>query len=137
VKRNGHHGNDSKPRPVHDVRSGRLCPDVRIRAGKPLGALLLGLLEFFVFFAEPFNAASRIDQLLFAGEKRMALGTNFHRDVFPGRTDFEFGATVARNLRRRVGRMNVFFHGESLTSKYFMTAKFFGLVNSRLSDGFE
>jgi hypothetical protein len=84
---------------------------------------LLGVLKFLVFFPETLDPSCRIDKLLFAGEKRMALGTNFHRDVFPGRTDFEFGATVARNLRRRVGRMNVFFHGESLTSKYFMTKR--------------
>jgi hypothetical protein len=121
----GHHGSYSKPRPERDVRSGRLGPDVRNRAGKPLEALRLGLLEFFVLFTEPFDAAGRVDQLLFAGKKRMALGTNLHRNVFPGRTDFEFSAAVARYFRCRVRRVNVFFHAESLTSEYFKNAKHF------------
>jgi hypothetical protein len=47
-------------------------------------ALFLGRLEFFVFFAEPFNAAGRVNQLLLACKKRVALGTNFHSDVFSG-----------------------------------------------------
>jgi hypothetical protein len=111
--------------PVRCMLSGRgvLCPAVRKWAGKPVEALLLGLLELFVFFAEPFDAAGRVDQLLFAGKKRVALGTNFHGDVFPGRTDFEFGAAMACNFGRLVIRMNVFFHGEPFTSEYFKTKR--------------
>jgi hypothetical protein len=127
MKRIGHQGRYSKPRPGCDVRPGRLflrqCLDTRNWAGKPVEALLLGLLEFFVLFAEPFDATGRVDQLLFAGKKRVALGTNFHGDVFPGRTDFEFGAAMACNFGRLVIRMNVFFHAEPLTSEYFKTAK--------------
>jgi hypothetical protein len=40
------------------------------------------ILKFFVFFSETLDTAGRIHQLLFAGKKRVALGTNFHANVF-------------------------------------------------------
>jgi hypothetical protein len=73
-------------------------------------ALFLGRLEFFVFFAEPFNAAGRVNQLLLACKKRVALGTNFHSDVFSGRTGFQNRTAVTRDRGFFVSRVNVFFH---------------------------
>jgi hypothetical protein len=40
------------------------------------------ILKFFVFLAETLDSAGGVHQFLFAGEKRMAFGANFHADVF-------------------------------------------------------
>lgn len=43
--------------------------------------LFLRRLRFGVFPAEALHAACGIDQFLFPGKKRMAIGTNFHVDI--------------------------------------------------------
>ena len=48
---------------------------VSLAASLPAGvanSVFLFLLKFFIFFAEAFDAAGGIDQLLLAGKKRMA-----------------------------------------------------------------
>jgi hypothetical protein len=49
----------------------------------------LFFLKFLVFLTKPLDAAGRVDQLLLAGKKRMALRANFHADVLFSRTDFD------------------------------------------------
>ncbi|VTR70661.1 hypothetical protein DESC_820021 [Desulfosarcina cetonica] len=68
------------------------------------------VLEFFVLFSEPLDTAGRIHQLLFAGEKRVAFGTNFHTNVLLGRADFDGVAADALNGRLLIIRMDVGFH---------------------------
>jgi hypothetical protein len=74
---------------------------------------LLGLdllVVVFVFFQEPFDSPSGIDQFLFAGKKRMALGADFHPDILPGGTGLKHGATGAGDRGLMVSGMNVGFH---------------------------
>ena len=59
------------------------------RRGLLIG-LFFFLLKFFIFFAEPLDAAGGIDKLLFAGKKRMALGANFNSDILPGGPDLKY-----------------------------------------------
>ena len=68
------------------------------------------LLKFLIFFAESFDATGGIDQLLLAGEKRVAFGANLDADVLLGRSDFQDVATGALNGGLVVLRMNVCFH---------------------------
>ena len=44
-----------------------------LRAGELLIWLLFFLLKFLIFLAESFDASGGIDQLLFAGKKRMTV----------------------------------------------------------------
>jgi hypothetical protein len=83
---------------------GRVAPD-----------LFVGV---FVFFQEPFDASGRVDQLLFAGEKRMALGTDFHPDIFPGGTDLKDIAAGASNRCLMIRGMNIGFHGAKPLSRF-------------------
>src|SRR5262245_19854574 len=63
-----------------------------------------------VFLLESFDATRGIDQLLFAGEKRMAIRANFNVDLFFGRTRRARGAAGAHDLTFDVFGMNAFFH---------------------------
>jgi hypothetical protein len=94
------------------VRAG--APREKVRAGEKLG---LGFLELLVFFSESFDSASGIHQFLFAGEKGMALGTDFHRDVLSGRSGFELSPTVTGYFGLPVFRMNILFHNTFPTSR--------------------
>ena len=59
-----------------------------------------------VFLLEPLDAAGRIDQLLLAGEERMAIRANFNADqlALEGRARFKHVAAGAMHLSRRGNR---------------------------------
>jgi hypothetical protein len=77
---------------------------------------LCALLRLFdvVFFPEPFYAARRIDELLLAGKKRVAGGTNFHLDVFYGRTGLDNIPAGAGYRCFFIFRMNLVSHNNPL-----------------------
>ena len=52
--------------------------------GRRYGWSVLLILKFFIFFAEAFNSTGRVNELLLAGEKGMALGANFNPDILFG-----------------------------------------------------
>jgi hypothetical protein len=64
-----------------------------------------------VFLFELLHAPAGIDELLFAGVKRVALGAHFKVQVVPGGTGGKFIAAGALNLNFFVRRMDAFFHG--------------------------
>jgi hypothetical protein len=68
------------------------------------------ILKFFVFFSEPLDTAGRIHQLLFAGKKRVAFGTNFHADVFFRRSNLNNVAAGTLDGGFGIIRMDVGFH---------------------------
>jgi hypothetical protein len=68
------------------------------------------ILEFFVFFSEPLDAAGRIHQLLLAGKKRVTLGTDFHAYVLFRGTHLEGAAASTLDGRCGIIRMDVGFH---------------------------
>jgi hypothetical protein len=74
------------------------------------GAEALLILKFFVFFAEPLDAAGGIHQFLLAGEKRVALGTNFHANVFFRRSSLDAAAAGTLDGGLGIFRMNIGFH---------------------------
>lgn len=57
---------------------------------------------------ETINTSTGINQLLFAGIERVAFGTNFHADVFAGRTGMDYLAASARDRCVNVLGMNAF-----------------------------
>ncbi len=59
---------------------------------------------------EAVNTTGRVYQLLSSCEERMAFGTNFDRDVFFGRTCFDYITAVALNCGGFVIRMDSFSH---------------------------
>jgi hypothetical protein len=63
-----------------------------------------------VTFLETLNAAGGINQLLFAGEKRMAGGTEFQPDIGLGGTGFKLVAAGAADRNGVVLGMDSFFH---------------------------
>jgi hypothetical protein len=75
------------------------------------GLFVAGLLELLVFFPEALDAPRRVDELLLAREKRVALGTDFHGNVLPGGSGGERRAAVARDLGFPVGGVDTVFHG--------------------------
>jgi hypothetical protein len=68
------------------------------------------VLEFFIFFPEPFNTTRCVNQFLFAGKKRMAFGAYFNADIGLGRTDLDLVATRTPYAGISVVRMNAVFH---------------------------
>jgi hypothetical protein len=71
---------------------------------------VFGFLKLFVFLAESLNSACRIDQFLFSGKKRVALGTYFNPDVLLGRSHLDFASAGTLDRRLSVLRMNIGFH---------------------------
>ena len=67
-------------------------------------------LKFLVFPAKSFNAAGRIDELLFPGEKRVTFRANLNADILSGGADLQDTATCTFDVCFRVLRMNVRFH---------------------------
>ena len=67
-------------------------------------------MKFFIFFAEPFNAAGRIYQFLFSGKKRMAFGTDFHLNFWLGGSNDEIVAASAFDGGIGIGWVNRCFH---------------------------
>jgi S-adenosylmethionine:tRNA ribosyltransferase-isomerase len=64
------------------------------------------------------DAAGGVDQLLLAGVKRMAAGTQFNVDFFHGGTGRDNVATGADDLRlRKIGRMDIRLHSAETIAK--------------------
>jgi hypothetical protein len=63
-----------------------------------------------VSFLETIDSSARVDQLLLAGEERMALRTNINAKVFFGGASFNHVAAGTPDRRLRVFRMNTFLH---------------------------
>ena len=84
-------------------------------------AALFGLFTFFVktvTFLETFNTAGGVDKLLFAGEKRMAGGTEFQADIGLCGTGFKLVATGAADSNGVILGMYSFFHYQPLFNIY-------------------
>jgi hypothetical protein len=86
------------------------------RGGGPISQLSLpallrwgGLASLGVLAAEPLHATCRVNQALFAGEERVAIGANFHVNVaLVGRPGLKVVSAGAHNLHRGVVWMNLF-----------------------------
>jgi hypothetical protein len=76
------------------------------RRGNSAPCSLLVLLRAIVTSVETINTAAGVNQLLFAGIERVAFGTNFHADVFAGRTGMDYLAASARDRCVNVLGMN-------------------------------
>jgi hypothetical protein len=63
-----------------------------------------------VFPIKPLDATRGIDQLLFAGEKRVAVRTDFDVNLFFGRTRRPCVAACANHMTLDIFGMNAFFH---------------------------
>src|SRR5262245_16293841 len=86
-------GTPAVPRPAR-ARCGLRLYQLPIKIhGSGAGFFLLP-----VFLLESFNATRGVDQLLFAGEKRMAVRTDFDMDLFLRRTGRPGGAASADHL---------------------------------------
>jgi hypothetical protein len=70
---------------------------------------LILLLNLGVLTTKPLHASGCVDQLLFAGEERMALGTDFHVDGFAGGAGGETGPARTGNHQLVVLRVNFRF----------------------------
>jgi hypothetical protein len=71
----------------------------------------LKLLLLLVLFAEAFDAPGGVDQLLLAGEERMAVRTDLGDDfVLLGGPGFKGVAAMALDRDRLIFRMDSFFH---------------------------
>jgi hypothetical protein len=81
----------------------------RIQANSQICRLIF-FLKLFVFFTKTLDTAFGIKELLFAGEKRMAFGTNFNADIFFGGSGFQYIAAGALYLGLMVLGMNIGFH---------------------------
>ena len=71
---------------------------------------ILGLLEFSVFFTEPFNSPGRVNQFLLAGEKGVAFRADLDPYVLLGRTHFNFIPTGTSDSGLVIFWMNSVFH---------------------------
>jgi len=71
-----------------------------------------------VLSAEAFDAACRIDELLFAGKERVARRANFNIDVLYGRTSLYHVAAGASDLGELVFRVDTLFHISILHMEY-------------------
>lgn len=86
-----------------------------IRTFHRLFGLFLGFPRFGTFFLgvpfyEFFHSACGIHDLLFAGEERMAFGTQINRDLFHGGSCFHLIAAGTGDDTATVFRMNLLFH---------------------------
>ena len=59
---------------------------------------------------EAIHTAAGVNQLLFAGIERMALGTDIHLHLFLGRSGFKSFTAYAANHALSILGMNVFLH---------------------------
>jgi hypothetical protein len=67
-------------------------------------------LEFGVFASETLDPAGRVDEFMFAGEKRVALGAYLHPDVWLCGADLNGVAAGARGGGRKIFGMPLGFH---------------------------
>jgi hypothetical protein len=67
-------------------------------------------LLFLVFLHELIHSSFRIDEFLFSGKKRMALGTDFHVDGLLGRTSLNRITASAHYSRHFIFGMPFVFH---------------------------
>ena len=63
-----------------------------------------------VFFLKAVDSAGRVNQFLLAGEEGVALGTDFHLDIFLGGSHIKGGAAGTGRCGFCVVRMDIFFH---------------------------
>jgi hypothetical protein len=63
-----------------------------------------------ITFVKAVNATSRVNQFLFAGEKRVTFRADFDAQIFAGRTGFKAVAAGARNIDFVVIRVYLRFH---------------------------
>ena len=75
------------------------------------------LFGLFVAAVELVDPARGIDELLFAGEERVALGADADADLRLGRFGFPYFAARADDLRVFVFRMDFLFHVAKLRFK--------------------
>jgi hypothetical protein len=69
------------------------------------------LFAFTVLAVEAFHASGRVNQLLFAGEERMAFGANLQTNLATlGGTRLEFFTARANNIHFNVFGVNFLFH---------------------------
>src|SRR5262245_52123866 len=66
-----------------------------------------------VLAVETLDAASRVDQLLLAGEERVTRRADLDVDGIGGRARLDDIATGTHDTNRLVARMNTLFHGEA------------------------
>ena len=70
----------------------------------------LGCCSFFAYAAEAVDAAGRVDQLLLAGEERVALRADLDAQLFPGRAGGPGLAAGAVDRNLLILRMDLWFH---------------------------
>jgi hypothetical protein len=63
-----------------------------------------------VFFLEPIDPALRVDELVFAGEKWVAVRADFYVETAACRLGFDAVSAGTNDARWRVDRVNFFFH---------------------------
>src|ERR1700690_1964550 len=74
-----------------------------------------GVADLLILFLETVGAAFGVDQLLFAGEKRVATGADFYADVaFMRRAGAELMSAGAGHIHFFIGGVDSRFHGETL-----------------------
>src|ERR1700692_3264007 len=74
-----------------------------------------GVADLLILLLETVDAAFGVDQLLFAGEKRVATGADFYADVaLMRRAGAELMSAGAGHIHFFVGRGDTRFHGEAL-----------------------
>jgi hypothetical protein len=89
------------------------CPAVDnnlISAKSSLPEKALFFLELLVFFTEALDTTGGVHQLLFAGKKRVALGTDFDRNPLFGRAQLKRGPAGTLDGRIFVFRMDIWLH---------------------------
>jgi hypothetical protein len=82
-------------------------PQSAIRNPQSGGSLLV---LFGVFLLETLDAACSVNQLLFAGEERVAIRADFHMNIFLRRTRRPRMTACANDPAFDIFRMNSFFH---------------------------
>lgn len=98
----------------HDALNDGLPSD----ASEPFGhGVDQKLLFLFIAVIEPFDATFGIEKFVLAGEKRMAIGTNFDSDFGFGRAGFKLISAGAVHLGLYIDGMNTLFHKSSFLLK--------------------
>ena len=103
-----------------DVFSGRFSHVYEKRA--VFSALSGNLFNIKALF-ETINTSARVNQLLFAGIERMALGTDIHLHLFLGRAGLESFTAYAANHALTILGMNIFLHCCFTSFAYAMAAE--------------
>jgi hypothetical protein len=93
----------------------------------PEGGLFFFFFGFFsvitVFFLKLFHPSGTVDEFLFSGKKRVALGANFHPDFIFGGSGFKGIAAGTDYLAFFIIRMDIFSHINSPQISVFLMSK--------------